>query len=157
MFCKLKTQTSAKFQKQKGYFPKTCKVKWSCIRTIATDVHFQDTNVDTSQHSCTHTGALDTKTHNTASSDKREAEFAYWQTDIYSSKVNADKMSCIIRVCNQRMVIKAIWMGTGLFHRRLFGTTHDTKDVSKTTDTQYSAVQLYSTYCYRLCSQRALI
>lgn len=34
-------------------------------------------------------------------------------------------------------------MGTGLFLRRLYGTTHDTKDVSKTTDTQYSAVLLY--------------
>lgn len=44
-------------------------------------------------------------------------------------------------------------MGTGLFLRRLYGTTHDTKDVSKTIDTQYSAALLYPTYHYRLCSQ----
>lgn len=29
-------------------------------------------------------------------------------------------------------------MGAGLLLRRLCGTTHDTKDVSKTTDTQYN-------------------
>ena len=36
-------------------------------------------------------------------------------------------------------------MGTGLLLRRLYGTTHDTKDVSKKTDTQYSAALLYPT------------
>ena len=45
-------------------------------------------------------------------------------------------------------------MGTGLFLRRLHGTTHDTKDVSNTTDIQYSAVLPYPTYYYGLCSQR---
>lgn len=63
--------------------------------------------------------------------------------DIYTTEVNADKMLYIIMACNQRKVIKAIWMKTGLFLRRLCGTNHDTKDVSKTTDTQYSAVLLY--------------
>lgn len=38
-------------------------------------------------------------------------------------------------------------MGTGLLLRRRYGTTHDTKDVSKTTDTQYSAAPLHPTYC----------
>lgn len=77
--------------------------------------------------------------------------------DIYTSEVNADKMPCIIMVRNQRMVIKATWMGTDLFLRRLYGTTHDTKDVSKATDTQYSAVLLQPAHCYGLCSQRAFI
>lgn len=48
-------------------------------------------------------------------------------------------------------------MGTDLFLRRLYGTTHDTKDVSKTTDTQYSAVLLQPAHCYGLCSQLAFI
>lgn len=63
--------------------------------------------------------------------------------DIYTAEVNADKMLCVIMACNQRVVIKAIWMGVGLFPRRLCGTTHDTKDVSKATDTQYKASPTY--------------
>lgn len=80
-------------------------------------------------------------------------EFAYRQMDIYTNKVNADKMLHVIVACNQRMIIKAIRMGSGLFLRRLYGTTHDTKDVSKTTDTQYSAAVLYPTNYYGLGSQ----
>lgn len=48
-------------------------------------------------------------------------------------------------------------MGTGLFLRRLHGTTHDTKDVSKATDTLYRAGLLQPTYSYGLCSQHAFI
>lgn len=78
-------------------------------------------------------------------------------TDILSTPVIAGKMPCIIMARNRRLVIKAIWMATGPFLRRLYGTTRDTKEVSKTTDTEYSAALLHPVHGYGLWSRRAFI
>lgn len=136
--------------------------KWDFLKwQIYVNIVYQDAEKHMRTHTCTHTRCAGTHTHThivTAQSHGHPISMGMLiLTDILSTPVIAGKMPCIIMARNRRLVIKAIWMATGPFLRRLYGTTRDTKEVSKTTDTEYSAALLHPVHGYGLWSRRAFI